>query len=108
MASPPAALLRRRDTERVRDRPGRRSKDPDQERTLAERLISKLSGAEFTPENYEDEYRKRLLKAIEQKIAGQEIQRIEVEDPPATRDLVATLKASLGRRWRRRDARTPG
>jgi non-homologous end joining protein Ku len=42
----------------------------DQERTLAERLIGELSGAEFHPENYEDEYWKRLLKAIEQKVAG--------------------------------------
>jgi DNA end-binding protein Ku len=42
----------------------------DQERTLAERLISELSETEFHPEKYEDEYRQRLLKAIEQKIAG--------------------------------------
>jgi non-homologous end joining protein Ku len=32
----------------------------DQERTLAEPLISELSATEFHPENYEDEYRKRL------------------------------------------------
>ena len=70
----------------------------DQERTLAERLISELSGTEFHPDNYEDEYRKRLLKAIEQKIAGQEIQRVEVEARPPTTDLVGTLKASLGRK----------
>ena len=70
----------------------------DQERTLAERLISELSGTEFQPENYEDDYRKRLLKAIEQKIAGQEIQRLEVEARSPTTDLVATLKASLGRK----------
>jgi DNA end-binding protein Ku len=70
----------------------------DQERTLAERLISELSGTEFHPENYEDEYRKRLLKAIEQKIAGQEIERVEVADRPPTTDLVATLKASLERK----------
>jgi non-homologous end joining protein Ku len=38
------------------------------------------------------------LKAIEQKIAGQEIQRIEVEAPPPTTDLVATLKPSLERK----------
>jgi DNA end-binding protein Ku len=78
-----------------------RGADPkirDQERTLAERLISELSATEFHPENYEDEYRKRLLKAIEQKIAGQEIERVEVEARPATADLVATLKASLGRK----------
>jgi DNA end-binding protein Ku len=70
----------------------------DQERTLAERLITELSETEFQPEKYEDEYRQRLLKAIEQKIAGQEIQRMEVETPPPTTDLVATLKASLGRK----------
>jgi DNA end-binding protein Ku len=70
----------------------------DQERTLAERLISELSSAEFHPESYEDEYRKRVLKAIEQKMAGQEIQRLEAKAPPATTDLVATLKASLERK----------
>jgi DNA end-binding protein Ku len=78
-----------------------RGADPkirDQERTLAERLISELSATEFHPENYEDEYRQRLLKAIEQKVAGQEIERVEVEDRPPTTDLVARLKASLGRR----------
>src|SRR5262249_37468637 len=77
-----------------------RGADPkirDQERTLAERLISELSATEFHPEHYEDEYRKRVLKAIEQKMAGHEIQRLEVETPPATTDLVATLKASLER-----------
>jgi DNA end-binding protein Ku len=78
-----------------------RGADPkirDQERTLAERLISELSATEFHPENYEDEYRKRVLKAIEQKVAGQEIQHLEVEARPPTTDLVATLKASLGRK----------
>jgi DNA end-binding protein Ku len=77
---------------------GAAQKIRDQERTLAERLITELSGTEFQPETYEDEYRKRLLKAIEQKIAGQEIQRVEVEDRPPTTDLVATLKASLERK----------
>jgi len=38
------------------------------------------------------------LKAIEQKIAGQDIQRLEVEARPPTTDLIATLKASLGRK----------
>jgi DNA end-binding protein Ku len=70
----------------------------DQERTLAERLISELSGTEFHPETYEDEYRKRLLKAIEQKVAGLDIARVEAEAPAPTTDLVATLKASLGRK----------
>jgi DNA end-binding protein Ku len=77
---------------------GAEPKIRDQERTLAERLIGELSGTEFHPENYEDEYRKRVLKAIEQKIAGQEIERVEVEARSPTTDLVATLKASLGRK----------
>ena len=77
---------------------GAEPKIRDQERTLAERLISELSETEFQPEKYEDEYRQRLLKAIEQKIAGQEIQRVEVETRPPTTDLVETLKASLDRK----------
>ena len=77
---------------------GAEPKIRDQERTLAERLIGELSGTEFHPENYEDEYRKRVLKAIEQKVAGQEIERVEVEARPPTTDLVATLKASLRRK----------
>src|SRR5262249_55972475 len=77
---------------------GAEPKIRDQERTLAERLIRELSGIEFHPENYDDDYRKRVLKAIEQKLAGQEIQRVEVEARPATTDLVATLKASLERK----------
>jgi non-homologous end joining protein Ku len=43
-------------------------------------------------------YRKRLLRTIEQKIAGREIQRLEVQARPPTTDLVATLKASLKRK----------
>jgi DNA end-binding protein Ku len=77
---------------------GAEPKIRDQERALAERLISELSEAEFQPEKYEDEYRQRLMKAIEQKIAGQEIQSVEIEARPLTTDLVATLEASLGRK----------
>ena len=77
---------------------GAEPKIRDQERTLAERLISELSGTEFQPEKYEDEHRQRVQRAIEQKVAGQEIQRVEVETRPPTTDLVATLEASLGRK----------
>ena len=70
----------------------------DQELTLAERLISELSGTEFHPERYEDEYRKRLVKAIEQKVAGQKVARVEIAARPATTDLVAALKDSLERK----------
>ena len=70
----------------------------DQELTLAERLISEVSGTELHPERYEDEYRKRLVKAIEQKAAGQEVARVEIAARPATTDLVAALKGSLERK----------
>jgi DNA end-binding protein Ku len=72
---------------------GAEPKIRDQERTLAERLISELSETEFQPSKYEDEYRQRLLKAIEQKIAGQEIQRVEVE----TRQAVRPVRLRIGR-----------
>jgi DNA end-binding protein Ku len=65
---------------------------------LTDQPFGELSETEFHPEKYEDEYRTRLLKAIEQKMAGQEIQRVEVEARPPTTDLVETLKASLGRK----------
>jgi DNA end-binding protein Ku len=86
---------------------GAEPKIRDQERTLAERLISELSETEFQPEKYEDEYGTRLLKAIEQKVAGQEIQRVEVEVRPPTTDLVETLKASLGRKELAKVTSTP-
>jgi non-homologous end joining protein Ku len=50
-------------------------------------LISELSGTEFQPEVYEDGYRKRLLKGIEQKVAGEEIQGVEVEARPTAAHL---------------------
>ncbi len=81
---------------------GAEPKIRDQERTLAERLISELSETEFQPEKYEDEYRQRLLKAIEQKIAGQEIQRVEVETRPPRRIWWQRSKrVSDGRNWPR-------
>ena len=38
------------------------------------------------------------MKQLGQKVAGEEIERVEVEVRPPTSDLVATLKASLGRK----------
>jgi non-homologous end joining protein Ku len=52
----------------------------------------------FQPENYADEDRKRLQRAIDQRIVGQDIQRAEVEARAPTTDLVASLKASLERK----------
>jgi hypothetical protein len=50
-------------------------------RTLAERLISELSETVFQPEQYEDEYRQRLLKAIEQLLGLARVARPVAREP---------------------------
>ena len=66
---------------------------------LAARLIGDLSRETFHPEQYEDEYRKRVLKAAEEKVAGRAVVAApETAAPAATIDLVAALKASLERK----------
>lgn len=68
---------------------------------LAIQLIEQLAAARFDPTKYEDEYRKRVLEVIEQKVAGQQI---VVAPKPAPRarviDLMEALKASLDNRQR--------
>jgi DNA end-binding protein Ku len=59
-------------------------------------LIEKLSSENFEPENYEDEYRNRVLAMIESKVKGREI---TVPPPAPARghviDLMAALKESM-------------
>ncbi len=66
---------------------------------LANRLIDELSSKEFRPGQYQDEYRERILRAVEQKVAGQEVTSIA---PQAQRtqviDLMDALKKSLEKR----------
>jgi DNA end-binding protein Ku len=65
---------------------------------LATRLIEELSVDEFTPEQYHDEYRERVLDVVNQKAAGQEISTGEVANRPAeVVDLMEALKASLAK-----------
>jgi DNA end-binding protein Ku len=53
---------------------------------------------DFDPTAYEDEHRKRLLKIIERKRKGQEIEiPAEPETPAAVPDLMAALEASIER-----------
>ena len=67
----------------------------DKERDLAHKLIDQLSVDEFEPEKYSDTYRDRVLAAVEQKAAGQEIT-IAPEQPKAQIiDLFEALKRSL-------------
>jgi DNA end-binding protein Ku len=66
---------------------------------LAVQLIEQLGSATFDPTKYEDEYRKRALELIEQKVAGQEITLAPAQAPKGQIiDLMEALKASLASR----------
>ena len=66
---------------------------------LAVQLIEQLGTAAFDPTKYEDEYRKRALEVIEQKVAGQEIALAPAQAPKGQIiDLMEALKASLASR----------
>ena len=63
---------------------------------LAVQLIEQLSNDRFQPELYQDEYRQRVLKRVDQKIAGEEIVIAPSTEPrEQIIDLVAALKKSL-------------
>jgi DNA end-binding protein Ku len=63
---------------------------------LALQLVEQTASDEFHPEKYEDGVRKRVLEAIDRKIAGQEIALSPAEEPRAqVIDLMEALKASL-------------
>jgi DNA end-binding protein Ku len=65
---------------------------------LAVQLIQQQAGAEFQPEKYEDEVKKRILDQIERKVQGKEIT-AEPTEAPQTQiiDLMEALKASLAK-----------
>ncbi|HZY04365.1 MAG TPA: Ku protein [Anaeromyxobacteraceae bacterium] len=69
-------------------------KDPEVQ--LALQLVEQTASEEFHPEKYQDGVRKRVLEAIDKKIAGQEIALSPAEEPKAqVIDLMEALKASL-------------
>ena len=69
------------------------------ELALAERLIGELSHDEFKPEQYEDQYRSRVLELASSKVEGKEV---TAAAPEAQRaqviDLMDALKQSLARK----------
>jgi DNA end-binding protein Ku len=69
------------------------------EMDLAQRLVDELSSEAFKPEKYTDEYRTRVLGAVEAKVEGKEVTSLA---PQAQRtqviDLMDALKQSLGKR----------
>ncbi len=67
----------------------------DKERDLAERLIDQLSEKEFDVGKYHDSYNDRVLAAVQQKVAGEEVS-VAPEAPKAQIiDLFEALKKSL-------------
>jgi DNA end-binding protein Ku len=78
---------------------GESAKISDAETSLAKRLIEELSNDQFRPEQYEDDYRQRVLELVNTKAEGKEVTVIE---PTVQRaqviDLMAALKESLGKK----------
>ena len=69
------------------------------EMELAQRLVNELASDKFKPEQYTDEYRTRVLEAVEAKVEGKQVTSLA---PQAQRaqviDLMDALKQSLGKR----------
>jgi DNA end-binding protein Ku len=65
-----------------------------QELEMAKTLIENLT-SEWAPEQFTDEYRAALMRIVEAKIAGEEIEVVEVEPTAKVVDLMEALKASV-------------
>ena len=65
-----------------------------QEVEMARSLIDNLT-QEFHPEEFKDEYREALLRIVEKKIAGEEIEVLPEAAPTKVVDLMEALKASV-------------
>jgi DNA end-binding protein Ku len=66
----------------------------EKELEMATMLIDHLTGP-FEPEKYRDEYRERLMEAIQAKIAGEEVHIAPERERTNVIDLMAALQASL-------------
>lgn len=68
---------------------------------LALQLINQISEEDYDPTKYEDEEKKRILAAIEEKINGKQIIAVAHNEEPTSGqviDLMEALKASLGKK----------
>jgi DNA end-binding protein Ku len=68
---------------------------------LALQLIEQISQDAYDPSQYVDEERKRILAAIDEKIAGKEVVASAHDEAPSTAqviDLMEALRASLGKK----------
>ena len=74
------------------DTPGKGAAKKEVE--MASQLVDSLH-REFDPTDYEDTYREAVLKLIERKAKGEEVELEEEEPEEETSDLMAALQASL-------------
>ena len=78
---------------------GEGAKIKEGELDLALRLIDELSHDEFKPEQYQDEYRQRVLDLVNQKVEGKEVTAVGPQVQRAqVIDLMDALKQSLAKR----------
>ena len=77
------------------DLPSPQKNPTERELEMAGKLVKSLQ-AKFQPGNYKDSYREAVLKVIERKKAGEEIETPEPEPKEETDDLMKALEASLG------------
>ena len=65
-----------------------------QELEMARQLIDSLT-ADWNPDAYTDEYREQLMRIVEAKVNGEEIEVVEAEPTAKVVDLMEALKASV-------------
>jgi DNA end-binding protein Ku len=76
------------------DLPSARKNPSEREIEMAGKLVDSLA-AKFEPHKYKDTYRDAVLKVIERKRKGEEIEAPEVPEREESDDLAAALEASL-------------
>jgi len=87
---------------------GETAKISGAETNLALRLIDELSNEEFNADQYQDEYRQRVLDLVNTKAQGKEITIVEPQVQRAqVIDLMDALKESLGKKKPAVRAKTP-
>ncbi len=88
------------------ERPGKIEFKPV-EQELADKLVEQLSVPSFKPEQYKDDYRERVLAAVEEKVAGREVTASPAEPQAQVIDLFEALKRSLSEKKGANEAEAP-
>jgi DNA end-binding protein Ku len=73
----------------------------DKEVAMARTLIENLT-EDWSPDDFEDEYRERVLEAVQAKVEGEEITLVESEEPAGVVDIMEALKRSVDESKRKR------